>query len=210
MGPSSAIIPMVKADAYGLGMESVVQALEPEGPWGFGVATVEEGQRLRSAGVTKPILVVSPLPPGAYDQAVAASLTPSLSQIEGVDRLAAAVERVGRSARFHVEIDTGMGRSGFDWRHVGDWSAALAERSTDRLVWDGTYTHFHSADVVGDDSSSEQWSRFRQALDAADGDPSMLHACNGAAALRYPSWAADAVRRRPGLRDRYAYRPALW
>ena len=60
VGASSAIIPVVKADGYGLGMESVVRALEPEDPWGYGVATVEEGARLRAAGVAKPIVVMSP------------------------------------------------------------------------------------------------------------------------------------------------------
>ena len=198
VGASSAIIPMVKANAYGLGMEAVVQALEPEGPWGYGVATVEEGTRLRAGGVVKPVVIVSPLPPEAYDLAVAEALTPTLSEVDAVDRLAASAERLGREARFHVEIDTGMGRSGFDWRRIGEWSPALAERLSDLLVWEGCYTHFHSADVEGDDSTSEQWRRFCEALDGlARGEARLIHACNGAAALRYPSLAADAVR--PGI-----------
>ena len=208
VGPASAIIPMVKADAYGLGMEAVVRALEPEGPWGYGVATVEEGARLRARGVVKPVVIVSPLPPEAYDLAVAEALTPTISEVDALDRLAASAERLGREARFHVEIDTGMGRSGFDWRRIGEWGPALAERLSDPLIWEGCYTHFHSADVAGDDSTSEQWRRFREALDglARDGPASvrlagrgvgLIHACNGAAALRYPSLAADAVR--PGI-----------
>ena len=208
VGPASAIIPMVKADAYGLGMQAVVRALEPEGPWGYGVATVEEGARLRAGGVVKPVVIVSPLLPEAYDLAVAEALTPTLSEVDALDRLAASAERLGREARFHVEIDTGMGRSGFDWRRIGEWGPALAERLSDPLVWEGCYTHFHSADVAGDDSTSEQWRRFREALDglARDGPASvrlagrgvgLIHACNGAAALRYPSLAADAVR--PGI-----------
>jgi len=189
---------MVKADAYGLGMESVVRALEPEGPWGFGVASLEEGERLRAAGVQRPILVASPLPPGAYDRAIAASLTLSLSEIDAFDRLAAAAGRVGLPIDFHVEIDTGMGRSGFDWRRVGEWAPALKERSVDGVVWTGIYTHFHSADVDGDDSTLEQWTRFHRALEGlGDGAVEFLHGCNGAAALRYPAMAADAVR--PGI-----------
>ena len=118
VGSSSAIIPMVKADAYGLGVEAVVQALELEDPWGYGVATVEEGVRLRAAGVTKPVLIASPLPPEAFDRAVADGLTATLSDLDAVARLAAASTRLGRTACFHLEIDTGMGRSGFDWRRV--------------------------------------------------------------------------------------------
>ncbi len=198
VGASTAIIPMVKADAYGLGMQAVVQALEPEGPWGYGVATVEEGVRLRAGGVAKPVLIISPLSPGDYDQVVANALTPTVSELDAVDRLAASVERIGRPARFHVEIDTGMGRSGFDRFQVGEWGPALAERLSDRLVWEGSYTHFHSANVAGDDSASEQWVRFRQALETlAGGGVGLVHACNGAAALRYPALGAEAVR--PGI-----------
>jgi alanine racemase len=198
VGASSVILPMVKADAYGLGMESVVRALEPENPWGFGVASLEEGERLRAAGVQRPILVASPLPPGAYDRAVAASLTPSLSEIEAIDRLVAAADRVGLPVDFHVEIDTGMGRSGFDWRRVEEWAPALKDLSADGVVWAGVYTHFHSADVDGDDSTLEQWTRLHRALEGlGDGAVGLLHGCNGAAALRYPSLAADAVR--PGI-----------
>ncbi|MDQ3698193.1 MAG: alanine racemase, partial [Gemmatimonadota bacterium] len=55
------LLPMVKADAYGLGAVQVARALEPLAPWGFGVATVEEGVALRDAGVQRPILVFTPL-----------------------------------------------------------------------------------------------------------------------------------------------------
>ncbi len=198
VGASSAIIPVVKANGYGLGMETVARALEPEDPWGYGVATVEEGARLRAAGVAKPIVVMSPLPPGAYDVAVAQALAPAVSEMDAVRRLEAAVARVGREGRFHVEIDSGMGRAGFDWRRAAEWGPALSECSGDRLVWEGCYTHFHSADIAGDDSTAEQWQRFRAAVDELTGDGlRLIHACNGAAALRYPWLAADAVR--PGI-----------
>ena len=68
---------MVKADGYGLGMEDVVQALESEDPWGFGVATVEEGIRLRTAGVKTPVIIFSPVPPGSYEPAVAHGQPPA-------------------------------------------------------------------------------------------------------------------------------------
>ena len=57
----SRLLPMVKANGYGLGAIEVAKALEPLDPWGFGVATVEEGAWLRAAGISRPILVVSPL-----------------------------------------------------------------------------------------------------------------------------------------------------
>jgi alanine racemase len=63
---------MVKADAYGLGMARVVRALEPLEPWGYGVATADEGAALREMGVRRPILVCAPMPPQAVATAAAA------------------------------------------------------------------------------------------------------------------------------------------
>ncbi len=189
---------MVKADGYGLGMEDVVRTLASEDPWGFGVATVEEGMKLRSGGVTTPVIIFSPVPPGSYDSAVAHDLTLTVSDLDSVERVAAAAKRTGRTGRFHVEIDTGMGRSGFDWRRVAAWGASLVDRTSATSVWEGCYTHFHSADLEDDATTAAQWKEFTEAvgqLKPAEGH--FIHACNGAAAMRYPSFAAGAVR--PGI-----------
>ena len=70
---------MVKADGYGLGMEDVVRTLESEDPWGFGVATVEEGIRLRGAGVSAAVIIFSPDRPdlgaGHMDRAFDSEIT---------------------------------------------------------------------------------------------------------------------------------------
>src|SRR5678810_882125 len=55
------LLPMIKADAYGLGAAPAVRALEPLNPWGFGVATVAEGEELRRLGVTRPIVIFTPV-----------------------------------------------------------------------------------------------------------------------------------------------------
>jgi alanine racemase len=189
---------MVKADGYGLGMEDVVRTLESEDPWGFGVATVEEGLRLRGAGVTIPLIIFSPVPPDSYDSAVAQDLTLTVSDLDSVERVAAAATRTGHIGRFHVEIDTGMGRSGFDWRRVAEWGPGLADRASPASIWEGCYTHFHSADLEDDESTRAQWGDFNAALERLEpADGSLIHACNAAAAMRYPTFAADAVR--PGI-----------
>src|SRR5438034_9928972 len=66
------LLPMVKADAYGLGAVRVARTLEElqPPPWGFGVATVAEGEELRGAGITRPILVFTPLLRGDFDAVV--------------------------------------------------------------------------------------------------------------------------------------------
>ena len=189
---------MVKADGYGLGMEDVVRTLESEDPWGFGVATVEEGMRLRGADVSVAVIIFSPVPPGSYDAGVAHDLTFTVSDLDSVERVAAAAARTGHVGRFHVEVDTGMGRSGFDWRRVMEWGTALADLTSENSIWEGCYTHFHSADLADDAPTRVQWERFIGAVEGLKPEEgSLIHACNAAAAMRYPGFAADAVR--PGI-----------
>jgi alanine racemase len=103
-----------------------------------------------------------------------------------------------------VEVDTGMGRSGFDWRTVGEWSPAVVALTGGALRLEGVFTHFHSADVSGE-SIEEQAGRFRDTVRVLaeavgdSGDPSkwILHLANSAASLRAPETAADLVR--PGI-----------
>src|SRR6476469_2247168 len=66
----SRLLPMVKANGYGLGAVEGARALESVDPWGFGVASIEEGAILRTAGITRPMLVATPLLPQWIDQYV--------------------------------------------------------------------------------------------------------------------------------------------
>jgi alanine racemase len=196
VGPQVRLVPMVKADAYGVGLAGAVKALEAENPWAFGVSTVGEGVSLRGLGVTRPVLVLSPTPPAAAAEAVDAGLTLSVSSLAALAALRAAA--AGRPADFHLEVDTGMGRAGFDWREASTWSRAAREAHEAGVRWAGCFTHLHSAD---EDAASvdRQWQRFQEALSAAAppvGD-FLVHALNSAGALRCPHYAADAVR--PGI-----------
>ena len=199
--PGTRIVPMVKADGYGLGAERVVRALDALDPWGYGVATVAEGKRLRLQQVKRPLLVVAPVDPGDLAAAAAARLTPSLSSMEAVDAWVAAASEAGGDSPldFHVEVDTGMGRSGFDWRDAREWGAAVADRIAPSVRWSGCFTHFHSADARDPAPSREQWERLQETLVQlpVPREHLMVHACNSAAALRWPEYAADAVR--PGI-----------
>jgi alanine racemase len=207
VGASVAVIPMVKADAYGLGVESAVRALEPLEPWGYGVATAGEGASLRGLGVTRPVLVVTPLAPGEVDLAARSRLTVAISSLVGLEAWRAAADRMGEPLDFHVEVDTGMGRSGFDWRDRGEWAPAVASLASSSVRWTGCFTHFHSADSPDEGPSLAQWERFRETLVQlpVPADALMVHAANSAAALRWPRFAADAVR--PGI-FLYGGRPA--
>jgi alanine racemase len=199
VGEGVGILPMVKADAYGLGLAQAVGALEPLEPWGYGVAAVEEGLRIREQGIRRAVLVLSPVPPGSYQAAVRADLTPAISDLGALERLRRAADALGATGRFHLEIDTGMGRAGFHWRTAPEWGAALPGLLGPSLRWEGCYTHFHSADEADRAPTQAQFRRFQETLAQLPPLPSgaVLHACNSSGALRFPGLAIDVVR--PGI-----------
>lgn len=177
---------MVKANAYGLGAVEVARALEPLDPWGYGVATADEGRVLRLAGIVRPILVVQPTAPMLPDCA-RDGLIPVLGSAAEVGAWTA----LG-SLPFHVGVDTGMNRGGIWWEEF----AALAASLSGAPGFEGMATHFHSADS-NESSVREQWARFQRAIGALPRRPALVHAANSAAALGYPETAADLVR--PGI-----------
>ena len=198
VGDNCSIIPMVKADAYGLGVESTVPILEVCNPWGFGVATIEEGCHLRRIGVVKPVVVFSPVPYGSYEQALEANLTVTLSNLEALETWIAISKKFNITGHFQIEVDSGMGRAGFDWRTVSDWGKIVRVRSgQENVFWSGTYTHFHSSDVDSDSSTELQCERFLEATDNLNENAGMFHLSNSAAIFREPSVVTQGVR--PGI-----------
>lgn len=185
------LLPMVKANGYGLGAVAVARALEALDPWGFGVATPDEGRELRAAGVTRPIVVFTPLQPPAISFLVAHDLRPAIGDAHSLGLWTEAA-----AARpFHLEIDTGMTRAGIRWNDgeaLADANSLLAGAEG----WEGIFTHFHSAES-DPDSIEEQWSRFERVLAGLPRRPPLVHAANSAAALRGTRYAADLVR--PGI-----------
>jgi alanine racemase len=202
IGPGAGLVPMVKAEAYGLGMLPVAAALtgfpDPSDPWAFGVAAVSEGEALRAGGWGGRILVVSPVPTSEYARAADAELTLCLSEVSAVRRLAEVAAARGRALPFHVEIDTGMGRAGLPWRDTRDWGSAILELAKG-LRWEGILTHFHSADEPEREPTEEQWGRFERALaDLPPLDPPpVLHVANSAGAIRFNGFGYNLAR--PGI-----------
>ncbi|HEX7938917.1 MAG TPA: alanine racemase [Gemmatimonadaceae bacterium] len=163
------LLPMVKADAYGLGAITVAHALLPLKPWGYGVATIEEGEELRASGIELPILVFSPLLPRQFDDLRSASLRPVLGDVRAI----AAWAQLGMP--WHLAIDTGLNRAGVPWREVASLAPILANN-----IPEGACTHFHSAELK-DGSREEQERRFAQCISELPVRPALLHADNSAA-----------------------------
>jgi alanine racemase len=200
--PGAALLPMVKADAYGLGAEAIWRAAIPLHPWGLGVAAVCEGEALRAQGWSGRILVCPPIAPGEYARAAEARLTLALSDQEALAAWRRAAETVGERLAFHTEIDTGMGRAGFPADGAARWGREVAAAAGDLLRWEGCFTHFHSADEPDLSSADAQFERFRRAAaelprENEGGPQAVLHSANSAAALRRAGFGGALVR--PGI-----------
>lgn len=197
------LLPMIKADAYGLGVVPVARALEQLHPWGYGVATVEEGVQLRNSGIERSILVFTPLLADDFACARQAHLTPVLSSRTAIQKWMG--QRPVMSAvssfplpisqpppqQYHLGIDTGMSRAGARCSDLPGLRDVL-----ESFPPEGACTHFHSSER-NDGSSEEQERRFEQALKQLPATPALLHCENGAAIVRRQRSRWSLVR--PGI-----------
>jgi alanine racemase len=183
------LLPIVKANAYGLGAVPVSRALEAVDPWGYGVATIEEGAELRAAGITRPVLVLLAATAERFPEYRHARLTPVLDTGAALEAWLAGGG--DGSAPFHLEIDTGMARGGIRWDEM-ERVAALV----DTPRFEGAFTQFHSSECA-DGSVRRQLERYQAALAALPRQPRLRHVANSAAALTEPTAALDLVR--PGV-----------
>jgi alanine racemase len=165
------VLPMVKADGYGLGAVRAASALLALEPWGFGVATVEEGDELRRAGINERVLVFSPLLPTQFDETRRLNLTPVLGDPATIDKWRA----MGGGAPWHLMVDTGMNRAGIPWREIDLVSDAVQAHPPE-----GACTHFHSAQLPNG-SREEQERRFTDAVARLPVPIPLLHADNSSA-----------------------------
>jgi alanine racemase len=184
------LLPMVKANGYGLGAVPVARALGELDPWGYGVATVDEARELHLNGIVRPIIVFTPLVPSMVEYLNAIAARPAIGDLEALRAWLA--QGIGP---FHIDIDTGMGRSGFRW----DDNAILAEAGNllaDAPGWEGAFTALHSAER-DPAATAEQWKRLQNAVTALGRRPALVHAAASAAGAYGTAYAGDLGR--PGI-----------
>ncbi|HET9066666.1 MAG TPA: alanine racemase [Gemmatimonadales bacterium] len=184
------LLPMLKADAYGLGALKIAKALQAVQPMGWGVATTAEAVELRRAGFQEPIIVFTPLIAGQLAEHRTFGLRPVIGDLEALRGWLAASEDP-----FHLEIDTGMRRAGLPWDDRGTLAAA-GTLLHDRASWEGCFTHFHSAGA-DDFATALQWERFQAAIEMLGRRPPIVHAANGAAGGDGDRYAGTLAR--PGI-----------
>ena len=134
------LIAVVKADAYGHGVVRVTEALHAVADM-FAVATIEEGVALRQTGIREPILVLFSSLREQATEIIEYGLTPTIGDWEFADRLNDVASGI---VNVHVNINTGMNRSGVCWTEAVQFLSRL--KTLHQLTVEGVFTHLATAD----------------------------------------------------------------
>ncbi len=192
------VMAMVKANAYGHGLIPVATYLQDvvRVDW-FGVATPDEGARLRQAGIKRPILVLGGFWFGQEESIVHYGLATTLPDPAYISALEQAAGRRGRITAVHLEVDTGIGRLGLSPTQLDAVLQALGRCRHIRL--EGLMTHFASADVPEHaEFTREQIKRHWSVVErvrAAGWSPDYIHLANSAGLHAFlPAAAGNLVR----------------
>ena len=189
-GAGVAVMAVVKANAYGHGAVEVARVLVAEGVEWLAVSSVNEGVTLRRAGIEKPILVMSGFLPHEWLTLADSRLTPAVHSLEGLLTLERLARESGKSADYHLKIDSGMYRLGTR-AAAAEIIAALRQTKHARL--DGLMTHFASPSDYTSQQTEQQIAYFAgiiEELRAAGLAPANIHmsSTNALAYKRNPAW----------------------
>lgn len=169
---------IVKADAYGHGAYEIARRAIREGASFLGVANSEEGMLLRYLGITIPIIILSPCLDTEISTLIEYDLTPSVSDIEFTLALDRFCEQKNVVRNVHVNVDTGMGRSGIYFADAGGMILKIA--SMKNLKIQGIFSHFAASE---NDSSYTRFQiqRFESILKQLPFTPEYVHMANSSA-----------------------------
>jgi alanine racemase len=192
--PGAELMAVVKAGGYGHGDVPVARAALDAGASWLGVALVEEGIRLREAGIEAPILVLTEFPAGSEREGLAARLTPTLYTDAGLEALEDAGRALGRAPEVHLKVDTGMHRVGAPPGRAVVLARAVRDRG---MELQGVWTHLAVSEQAGHPANGAQLDRYQRVLEeltAHDLRPRYRHAANSGATIGIPEAHLDLVR----------------
>lgn len=186
---------VVKADAYGHGAVPCALAARNAGADWLGVAYVDEALELRNNKVPGPILAWLLHPEDNFEDALSESIDLSVSTIEQLERINQIAEKIGVVASIHVEVDTGLSRSGVAFEHLEDFLLAIERASHCKLI--SIWSHLAASEDLSHKANSSQIENFQAAVRLADEmgiSYEFIHLANSAATLLSPELHYGMVR----------------
>lgn len=194
-GSDAMTMAVIKADGYGHGAVEIAHCLSDIADY-FGVATIEEGVELRAAGLAQPILLLGYNSPSLYEKNIIYDIDQTIYSYETAKAMSDMAGKLGKTARIHIALDTGMTRIGFsaDGRglHEVERIAALPH-----LKIEGLFTHLSCADMTDKTYTNTQLARydaFVELLDEAGISIPIKHLCNSAAIMEFDHHRYDMAR----------------
>ena len=204
--PTTKILPIIKADAYGHGAIPVAQTLSPLDIFGFGVASVPEGILLREHHIHNPIIIMGPLLVDHLHDIIHYNLIPLISHPEILQQLLTLLPSDKRPFPIHLKIDTGLHRLGFEEKEALSLVPSLTS-STSPVTLQGLLSHFADADNSDPSLTNQQLHQFQSFIKIIQErgiHVPIYHMANSAGILFHPDSHMGMVR--PGLML-YGYTP---
>lgn len=201
VGPGTGMVAMVKASGYGAGSYELAKTLQSQGAAYLAVAVVDEGEELRRAGITMPVMVMNPKVTD-YNSLFANMLEPEIFSFDMLAEIIREGEKRGISGYpVHIKFDTGMHRLGFLPEDIPALGRML--RATSVVKVRSAFSHLATADCLDmDDYTLMQLHLYDDmcaALSAEIGNGFLRHILNSAGIARFPQWQYDLVRLGIGL-----------
>ncbi len=187
VGRDTEIMAVIKANAYGHGSVPVAKALAEIGVYAFGVASIGEAIVLRKNGIRNPILILSHVFSDDYDSLLENDIMPTVFEYETAKKLSETANALGKTAKIHIKIDTGMGRIGFQPTD-GAVESIIKISELPCISIDGIYTHFACADEKDKASFNRQRASFAEFLNKLDKSGVKIpikHMCNSAGVIDF-------------------------
>ena len=199
---------VVKADAYGHGAPTVARLLQSCGADYLAVSCLDEALELRDGGITMPILILGHTPHEYTGTLINNDITQTVTCLAKALEYSAEAEKLGKTLKIHIKLDTGMSRLGFlcSGSHFDEGVQNVIDSCRlPGIMPEGVFTHFAVSDDPGEISSEEytraQFALFTSVIDAVRerGGISfpIRHCANSGAVVNFPEMALDMVR--PGL-----------
>lgn len=195
-GDDMIIMGIVKANAYGHGAVKVAKALVEYGAGMLGVAAIDEAVELRENGIDAPILILGQIFRQDYATAIENDVTCTVVDIVTAQGISQKAKELGKIAKVHIKIDTGMGRIGFQPDVDGEMQIKSVF-NLENLSVDGAFTHFACADFEDKTSANAQKEKFLNFTDKLISEGykfPIRHMYNSASAMELTGYAGEMVR----------------
>lgn len=196
IGSDVKVMPVIKADGYGHGAVPIAKALNEIGVDAFAVAIIEEGITLREHGIQQPIVILGYTSQYQYEDLLKYEIRPTIFSYEMAESLSKVAETLGKEAKIHIKLDTGMNRIGFKptKESVED---VIKISKLPNIKIEGIFTHFACADEKNKDSAKKQkveYDKFIGWLEENNIIIPVKHVSNSAAIIDMDQWRMDMVR----------------